>query len=82
VDFHVDMPELHPGAFSLSPAIADGTVSEYQMCDWIDNAISLQMARSEGEIYGYLHLPCKIEINARLRKESAEAAPLAEKPGA
>jgi lipopolysaccharide transport system ATP-binding protein len=80
VDFHIDLPELYPGSFSLSPAIADGTLSEYRMCDWIDNAIALQMARSEGQIYGYLHLPCKIEINARLHKESAEAAPLAEKP--
>ena len=80
VDFHLDLPELYPGSFSLSPAIADGTLTEYQMCDWIDNAIALQMARSDGEIYGYLHLPCKIEVNACLRKESAEALPLAEKP--
>jgi ABC-type polysaccharide/polyol phosphate transport system ATPase subunit len=80
VDFHIDLPELYPGSFSLSPAVADGTLSEYHTCDWIDNAIALQMARSEGEIYGYLHLPCKIEINARLHKESVEAAPLAEKP--
>jgi len=79
VDFHIDLPELYPGSFSLSPAIADGTLTEYQMCDWIDNAIALQMARSEGEIYGYLHLPCKIEINGRLRKDAAEAATLVEK---
>ncbi|HUI80962.1 MAG TPA: ABC transporter ATP-binding protein [Bryobacteraceae bacterium] len=76
VDFHVELPELYPGSFSLSPAIADGTLTEYQMCDWIDNAIALQMARSDGEIYGYLRLPCRIEVNARLRKE---AEPLVEK---
>jgi len=78
VDFHIELPELYPGAFSFSPAIADGTLAAYSMCDWIDNAIALQMGRSEGQIYGYLHLPCKVEVNARIRKE--EAAHLVEKP--
>jgi hypothetical protein len=41
------------------------------MCDWIDNAIALQMTRSENEIYGFLRLPCRVEVNARF------AAPLA-----
>jgi hypothetical protein len=36
------------------------------MCDWIDNAITLQMGNGDGQIYGYLHLPCRIEVNARL----------------
>ena len=46
VDFHLDLPELYPASFSFSPAIADGTLMAYQMCDWIDNAIALQMGRS------------------------------------
>lgn len=79
VDFHLDIPQLYPGSFSFSPAIANGTLHDYQMCDWIDNAIALQMSRSEGQVYGYLHLPCKVEVNARLGAGSLEAA-LAEKP--
>jgi len=71
VDFHLELPELYPGAFSFSPAIADGTLAAYTMCDWIDNAIALQMTRSENEIYGFLRLPCRVEVNARF------AAPLA-----
>jgi lipopolysaccharide transport system ATP-binding protein len=66
VDFHVDLPELYPESFSFSPAIADGSLISYQMCDWIDNAITLQMAHGEAQIYGYMHLPCKVEVNARL----------------
>jgi lipopolysaccharide transport system ATP-binding protein len=66
VDFHVELPELYPASFSFSPAVADGTLASYTMCDWIDNAITLQMTRSEREIYGYLRLPCRIELNARL----------------
>jgi lipopolysaccharide transport system ATP-binding protein len=66
VDFHLELPELYPAAFSFSPAIADGPLSGYVMCDWIDNAIALQMTRTEGGIYGFVHLPCRVEINARL----------------
>jgi len=66
VDFHLDLPELYPGFFSFSPAIADGTLHSYRMCDWIDNAITLQMGHSEAQIYGYLHIPCKVELDARL----------------
>ena len=69
VDFYLDLPELYPASFSFSPAIADGTLLGYQMCDWIDNAITLQMGRSEAQIYGYMHLPCRVEVNARIRTE-------------
>jgi hypothetical protein len=66
VDFHLDMPELYPGSFSFSPAVADGTLAGYVMADWIDNAVALQMSRTGPEIYGYIHLPCRVEVNARL----------------
>jgi len=66
VDFHLDLPEWYPGAFSFSPAIADGTLVSYQMCDWIDNAITLQMGHSDNQIYGYMHVPCRVELDGRL----------------
>jgi ABC-type polysaccharide/polyol phosphate transport system ATPase subunit len=66
VDFHVDLPELYPASFSFSPAIADGTLTGYTMCDWIDNALVLQMSRGEQQIYGYIHLPCRVAVNARI----------------
>jgi len=69
VDFYVDLPELYPASFSFSPAIADGTLTEYTMCDWIDNAYALQMGRSENPIYGFMHLNCRVEVNARLKAE-------------
>jgi len=78
VDFYVDLPELYPASFSFSPAIADGPLSGYTMCDWIDNAVALQMSRQASEIYGYVHLPCRVEVNARIRTEP-DAAPKLEK---
>ena len=66
VDFHLDLPELYPGHFSFSPAVADGDYLAYEMADWIDNALALEMAHRGKPIYGYLHLPCRVEVNARL----------------
>lgn len=66
IDFHLKLPALYPGSFSFSPAIADGTLVNYRMADWIDNAITLQMQPGEGQVYGYVHLPCRVEVNGRI----------------
>ncbi len=77
VDFHLEIPAFYPGAFSFSPAIADGTLISYRMCDWIDNAIALQMGHADGQVYGYIHLDCRVEVNARLSAASAPEVNLA-----
>ena len=79
VDFYVDLPELYPASFSFSPAIADGTLEDYQMCDWIDNALALEMSRSAQGTYGYIHLPCRVEVNPRARGNGSAAARAMEK---
>ncbi len=71
IDFHVQLPHLYPTAFSFSPAIADGTLHTYKMCDWIDNAIALQMSASDQPIYGHLHLACRVEFNRVLQAQQA-----------
>jgi ABC-type polysaccharide/polyol phosphate transport system ATPase subunit len=58
-DFHFEIPELYPGAFSFSPWISEGGVT----CDAIDNAITVQMARGEGPVYGYIQVPCRVELD-------------------
>ncbi|HYL37769.1 MAG TPA: ABC transporter ATP-binding protein [Bryobacteraceae bacterium] len=76
VDFHLEIPELYPSAFSFSPAIADGTLQAYKTCDWIDNAIVLQMSPGEGQVYGNIHLPCRVELNRCLAQtELSHAEP-------
>ncbi len=61
VDFYVTLPELYPGHFSFSPAISNGTLEAVEVCDWIDNAIALQMEKRR-EMYGYFRLPCRVEL--------------------
>ncbi len=71
VDFHLALPDLYPSTFSFSPAIADGALEHYEICDWIDNAAAVQMSRGERQIYGYLHLPCHVELNRALGVQAA-----------
>jgi hypothetical protein len=73
VDFHLDLPHLYPSHFSFSPAIAEGGLISYTMCDWIDNALTLQMGHGEAQVYGYMHLPCRVEVNARLAETAGIA---------
>lgn len=68
VDFHLTLPELYPSHFSFSPAIANGTLQGYEMCDWIDNAVTVQMGHSDGEIYGYVRFPCRVECNSSIKR--------------
>ena len=65
VDFHLELPALYATTFSFSPAIADGTLDTYAVCDWIDNALVVPMARGQQQIYGLVHLKCRIEVNQR-----------------
>src|SRR5215510_2789149 len=43
VGFIMDLPFLHAGFYYFSPAVADGTLDQYEMCDWIDNACAIEV---------------------------------------
>jgi len=58
VDFHLAIPELYPGAFAFSPWVSNGG----DVCDAIDNAITIQMARGESPVYGCIQVPCHVEV--------------------
>ena len=60
VDFQLQMPALYPSHFSFSPFITETG----QILDAVDNALTLQMAPSGGIVYGYVSVPCRIEVNA------------------
>lgn len=62
VDFRFRLPQLYPGHFSFSPAVATGTLEAYEMCDWIDNALTLQMEKRV-EMYGYFRMPSEVRVN-------------------
>ncbi len=66
VDFYVDLPTVYASLFSFSPAVADGSLDRYAICDWIDNAVVLPMERADAPVYGQLHFPCRVHVNTKL----------------
>ena len=63
--FDQPLHQRAPGA-DHPPAVADGPLVDYKMCDWIDNAITLQMSPVDGPVYGYIHLPCRVRLRGRI----------------
>jgi ABC-type polysaccharide/polyol phosphate transport system ATPase subunit len=58
VDFELTLPEFYPGAFSFSPCVSASAAGP--VCDCVENALTLQMERAVGEIYGCLHVPARV----------------------
>ncbi|MBI3940139.1 MAG: ABC transporter ATP-binding protein [Acidobacteria bacterium] len=62
VDFRVTLPRMRPGSYSISPAVASGSIWEHDICDWIDNAYILTLLDT-GLVYGMW----KLEVEASYR---------------
>ncbi len=67
VDFQLQLPDLYPGSFSVSPFVSDPS----GICDWIDNAVTVQVTGGSGPVYGYIHLPCRIQFNSSSQLEAS-----------
>jgi hypothetical protein len=63
VDFIMDLPFLQSGFYHFSPAIADGGLDQYEMCDWIDNASALEVIQRTST-YGHLRIPTRVRAMA------------------
>ena len=70
VDFLLDVPELYPGNFSFSPAVTAGPPGRAEVCDQVDNALTLQMTHTGKPVYGYVRIPCQVFLNARFGPEA------------
>jgi lipopolysaccharide transport system ATP-binding protein len=62
LDFHFDLPELAPGHYTLTPAIADGDLGEYAICDMAQNAATFEVTATRA-ITGYLRFPCTVSVS-------------------
>jgi ABC-type polysaccharide/polyol phosphate transport system ATPase subunit len=72
VDFVMDLPYLRAGYYHLSPAVADGSMDNYEHCDWVDNAFALEVAE-RSTTYGHMRVPVRTgyRIVSRGRGEAA-----------
>src|SRR6185295_9537122 len=69
VDFVMDLPLLHAGFYYFSPAVADGTLDQYDMCDWIDNACAIEVIQRT-TTYGHMRIPMRVRATAVTRETS------------
>jgi ABC-type polysaccharide/polyol phosphate transport system ATPase subunit len=69
VDFVMDLPLLHAGFYYLSPAVADGTLAQYEMCDWVDNACAIEVIE-RATTYGHMRIPMKVRATTITRETS------------
>jgi ABC-type polysaccharide/polyol phosphate transport system ATPase subunit len=62
VDFVMDLPFLRAGFYYLSPAVANGTLNQYDMCDWIENAFALEIVPN-AQTYGHMRIPMRVRAH-------------------
>ena len=63
VDFVLDLPLLQQGFYYFSPAVANGMLDQYDICDWIDNACAIEIAQKT-TTYGYMRVPTRVRAFA------------------
>ncbi len=59
-DFSFTVPDLFPHHYSVSPAVADGSMQEHVICDWIDNALLFHIEKTH-HVVGLSRIPFSIE---------------------
>ena len=58
VDFRFQLPELAASRITVTPAIADGTLLEFRLCDMVEDAVDIRVLRGEAPVYGCMRIPC------------------------
>lgn len=68
VDFRLRLPELAATRLTVTPAIADGTLLEFQLCDMVEDAVEVRVRAGEAPVYGTMHIPCtSVKLTAAIR---------------
>ncbi len=60
-EFCLPLPLLATGNYSFAPAVADGTLEDYAICDWIENAFVLEVITPR-PVHGLVRLPCEVKV--------------------
>ena len=58
VDFRFQLPEMAARRITVTPAIADGTLLEFRLCDMAQDAASVSLLPGEPPVYGCMRIPC------------------------
>jgi hypothetical protein len=58
VDFRFQLPEMAASRITVTPAIADGTLLEFRLCDMVEDAVRIRVVPGELPVYGCMGIPC------------------------
>jgi ABC-type polysaccharide/polyol phosphate transport system ATPase subunit len=80
IDFHWVFPALAPGHYRISVAVSDGTIEDFKVCDYIEDAIAVEAAADAGSsgrgLYGttrgYFQIRCAaVTVHRNVGPESS-----------
>jgi homopolymeric O-antigen transport system ATP-binding protein len=60
-EFRLQLPLLYVGNYSFTFAVADGTLEDYAICDWIENAYVIEVITTT-LVHGLLRLPSEVKV--------------------
>jgi ABC-type polysaccharide/polyol phosphate transport system ATPase subunit len=63
VDFHWSAPPLAGGRYFISLAVSEGTLDEFGVCDYVEDALTFEM--HDRNVVGYLKLRCAAVLSSR-----------------
>jgi energy-coupling factor transporter ATP-binding protein EcfA2 len=58
-DFRFSLPELYPGIYGISAALSEGTLVDFDVCDYVEDCLSLTVEGNPQHVRGYLRLSCQ-----------------------
>ena len=61
-DFTFSLPELYPGPYGISVALSEGTLENFNVCDYVENCLSLTIEGNPADVRGYLRLGCQASV--------------------
>ena len=61
VDFNLKLPLLTAGNYHITPGVADGTHTEFVVCDMVENAIRLVL-KKRTIVFGYMKFDSRVEL--------------------
>lgn len=65
-EFRFALPDLAPGNYAFSPAVAEGDAVGYQILDWVEQAAVLQV-RAAAPVIGHLRVPVEVAVQSHGR---------------
>jgi hypothetical protein len=62
VDFHWTAPQLAAGTYGISAAVSNGTLEQFQVCDYLEDVLTVRVPSTGAADRGYLRIPYRVTV--------------------